>query len=133
MDVNGLTLNTFCTCSKPKMLREVRNFPSLTLGLISLQHLGHNTLHIEYAAVLRTQPRDSSNPMSTSKTASAYNAKMCECEGILCWGLQRICSQTQSREVTFQTPRSHPNRIRKIPKISRVNLTEHPPVLHVRI
>ena len=62
IDVTGLTLNTFCTCDKPKMLREVRKFPSLTLGLVSLQHLGHNTLHIEYPAVLKTQPRDSSNP-----------------------------------------------------------------------
>ena len=58
------TLNTLCTCGKSRMFKEVRNCPLLTLGLVSLQHLGHNTLHIEYAAVLRTQPRDSSNRMS---------------------------------------------------------------------
>ena len=31
------TLYTFCTYVKPKMHREVRNFPSLTFGLVSLQ------------------------------------------------------------------------------------------------
>ena len=61
---------------KPTMLREVRNFPSLTLGLVSLQHLGHNTLHIEYAAVLRTQPRDPSNPMSIDCRA-AHTMQKC--------------------------------------------------------
>ena len=48
------TLNTLCTCIKSRMLKEVRNFPSLTLGLVSLQYPLVTCTHpTKYSAVLR--------------------------------------------------------------------------------
>ena len=61
---------------KPTMLREVRNFPSLTLCLVSLQHVRNNKLHVGYAAVLRTQPSGSSSPMSADCRA-AHTIQKC--------------------------------------------------------
>ena len=64
------TLYTFCTYVKPKMHREVRNFPSLTFGLVSLQLA--RVPQISLQVCRRLENPGSVTPMSMALSGNTY-------------------------------------------------------------
>ena len=64
------TLYTFCTYVKPMMHREVRNFPSLTFGLVSLQLA--RVPQISLQVCRRLENPGSVTPMSMALSGNTY-------------------------------------------------------------
>ena len=96
------TLYTFCTYVKPKMHREVRNFPSLTFGLVSLQLA--RVPQISLQVCRRLENPGSVTPKSMALSGNTYvgigySKPIC---GLVYHPLQSEWSQPSKRRIPYR-------------------------------
>ena len=95
------TLYTFCTYVKPMMHREVRNFPSLTFGLVSLQLA--RVPQISLQVCRRLENPGSVTPKSMALSGNTYvgigySKPIC---GLVNHPLQREWSQPSKERIPY--------------------------------
>ena len=95
------TLYTFCTYVKPMMYREVRNFPSLTFGLVSLQLA--RVPQISLQVCRRLENPGSVTPKSMALSGNTYvgigySKPIC---GLVYHPLQREWSQPSKERIPY--------------------------------
>ena len=96
------TLYTFCTYVKPMMHREVRNFPSLTFGLVSLQLA--RVPQISLQVCRRLENPGSVTPKSMALSGNTYvgigySKPIC---GLVYHPLQSEWSQPSKRRIPYR-------------------------------
>ena len=121
------TLNTFCTCCKPKMFREVHNFPSLTFGLVSLQLA--RALQISLQVCRRLENPDSGTHMSMALSGNTYvrigNLKpICS---LVYHPLQREWSQPSRDKLPLRKEKIKKLKVRRLTPMVLITTVSFPP------